>query len=457
MIRKIFLLLTLFTYLYGASALAASRAKLIEDSLAYQEEFQRQEYNQRHADIKNLTEAKTHLIDGNLLLAKHFLGYIHESNSLVGLVKKRYLALVHFIEGDYKKTLKLLENKVFLKKQAFRETCMMKMFSYLALGDTKNIITHRNRCQAVTEDFSRNNQMWLLNLIDLSTSKKFMMHPGAGISNTYLTQGTEVARIWLKMALYSNREQSIDFFIGSLPSDAYRSRRVREIIAYAYYRMNEYDKAMSFTEGLTTANSENIKGNIKLEKREYELAFGHFKLALTKKANSRNAIERAIPLAWKLGRFQDGKDLLIKHVDTDFFAKRALDIAFDIRLDDMELARKKVRLLNRNFLENRPYKLVLMNSYISTKLNEPKNKRYFSENACRKFDGLNCWLKFQHTMWPSISKTIKREGTIFTLKEFSVNNLRKKVVTKEMDETININQNDIEELDSAEVIVPLTE
>ncbi len=455
MMVKFILFLSLFSYLAGQSALASKRANFIEQQLASQEIFQKEEYNQRNTDVKNLIEAKTHMINGNLRLATHFLGRIHESDSKIGPVKKRYQALIYFIEGDFKKVISTLNDQDFFGNRTFREVCLMKMFAYLALGDNKNILAINNRCQAISSDFSRNGQIWLLNLIDLATKKEFKMNTRNGLTNPFLTQGTEVARIWLKMALYSNREQSIDYFIGSLPSDAYQSRRVREIIAYAYYRLGNHEKAMSFAEDITTANSENIKGNIKLENREYELAFGHFKLALTKKANSRNAIERAIPLAWKLGQFKDGKDLLIKHVNTEFFAKRALDIAFDIRLGDLELARKKILLLNRKFLENRPYKLVLMNSYISTQLDEPKNKQYFSEEACQKFDGLNCWLKFQHTMWPSISKTIKREGEVFNLKDFSVESLRNRVAVKEMDETINVNQNDIEELDSKEVKIPM--
>jgi hypothetical protein len=50
----------------------------------------------------------------------------------------------------------------------------------------------------------------------------------------------------------------------------------------------------------------NIKGiSIYLQEKE-ELAFAQFKLALSMKQNSLNAFERILPLAWRLGRWQEG-------------------------------------------------------------------------------------------------------------------------------------------------------
>ena len=59
----------------------------------------------------------------------------------------------------------------------------------------------------------------------------------------------------------------------------------------------------------------------------------HFKLALAKKEDSQNAIERALPLSWILGQWRDGLDLLqkVKSYAGNERNIDALKIAFLIR------------------------------------------------------------------------------------------------------------------------------
>jgi hypothetical protein len=55
------------------------------------------------------------------------------------------------------------------------------------------------------------------------------------------------------------------------------------VISFIYSRLHDNKKALSFIDDIDSPNAENIKGNIRLRNKEYELAFGHFKLALNKK------------------------------------------------------------------------------------------------------------------------------------------------------------------------------
>lgn len=449
-----FFYLLIFLFAIIPQANAKNAAQVIEAELAVQEKFLKDEYNLRSKDVEYIQAAKAHMINGDIASAYTALERIHESDSKIGPVKKRYLSLLHFIEGEYQKSIDQLSSGEFNTNSGFSEICLSKIFSHLALEQYKEAKLLNERCQAITNRYSRNNQIWLINIFDLALDKRFKLGNNNGASNGFLTDGNETARIWLKMALFSNREQFIDHYIGSLPSEAYNSKRIREIIAYAYYRLNDKDKALSFIEDIDSANAENLKGNMALEKKEYELAFGHFKLALKSKENSLSALERAIPLAWKLGLHKDGKELLIKHLDGDYYGKRALDIAFDIRLEQFELAKRKLLILNRKFIKTKPLKVNLMNSFLATYLDDKSNKDIYAEEACKRFDGVNCWLRLQHSLWPSFANVIKSEEPVIAEVKFSIDSLRVKQNIQELEEPINVNQNDIEELDGKSVQIP---
>lgn len=447
-------ILILFILILISFSTQAKYGKIIDNELSTQERFQLNEFNERKKDIENLQQAKLYLIDGNTKLSRHFLSKVHLGDSKVSAIKQRYQALIYFIENDTRNAEKLMGSKYFKSNSAYKEICILKSVIEIANNNIKKAQKTYDRCVPITYEYSSNQQMWYTNIFDLAVKNRFELTGNRDGSNSFLLSSPEIARVWLKMALFTAAPGMIDAYIGTIPKDLYRSKKVREIIAYEYYRLGDEKKALSFIEDITTANSENMKGNIKLANKEYELAFGYFKVALQKKSNSRNAIERALPLAWKLEQYVDGKELLIKDTNGDYFAKKALDIAFDLKLKKHHIAMNKLRYLNKSFIENKPLKLQLMNSFINTIVDEQYYKTYYSNEACKMYDGLNCWLSFAHTIWPSINETIKREGKIIEIAEFSVENLRKKSIVNDIDEPQIINQKDIEELDSKSVIMP---
>ena len=71
-------------------------------------------------------------------------------------------------------------------------------------------------------------------------------------------------------------------------------------------------KAFEYIEGLSSPNSENIRGNLFLAQKKYELAYAQFKLALKRKVNSQNSLERIIPISWMLKQWKDGLEYIDK-------------------------------------------------------------------------------------------------------------------------------------------------
>ena len=67
---------------------------------------------------------------------------------------------------------------------------------------------------------------------------------------------------------------------------------------------------MSFVDDLSTSNSENLKGLIRLDNNQLELALGHFQLALKKKRHNFTASASSLGLAWVLEQWDFGLDLI---------------------------------------------------------------------------------------------------------------------------------------------------
>ena len=76
-----------------------------------------------------------------------------------------------------------------------------------------------------------------------------------------------------------------------------------------------------------------------------------------------------------------------------------------------------------------------------------------SDRACKKFDGLNCWIQGQLLIWENISKTSLRDEFIKGDNKFFIDDLKIKVVTTQIKEEVLIDQYDIEELDSKMISV----
>jgi hypothetical protein len=431
------------------------------NAAAFEAELQNETF-ERGSDLDSLIRAKYRMIGGDLKLAKFYLNRIDDKKSRVYPIKKRYLAIISFIEGHFEQSLDHLKDKRFFDNTLYPQICLLKLINYMAVNDTESLKREKESCMYYSERTSKNDAYWLDTMIKLKLKDQ------QGVKRNLITDvdntlaDDEMSKLWLKTGLYLNKEKDLLNLLTILPESSYQSKRLREIIAFMYLRSNapgDIQKALSFVDDIDSANAENIKGNINLQNKEYELAFGHFRLALQKKQDSNNSLERAIPLAWILNQWKDGLSMLENNTNKglDTRNKRAVRVAFLIREKKFAEAERELTLLKIDFQNEPPFEVNIMDSYVSLIMGE-KDKTYdkrkveeTTEKACRSFDGISCWISLQYIQWENLGKTIKRDEEIFIDKEMTIDSLKEKKVVIQLKETITVDQRDIEELDGSSI------
>ena len=417
------------------------------------------------SDNEYLTRAKFKLISGDISMSEYYLNHIRDDqNSRLIPIKKRYQATIEFIKGHYKQSNTILnslkENDAREGGIFYKQTCILQILNSLALNDVENLQNLKKLCAANTATTSKNEQYWLDTIIKLKLHDieglKLNLFPD---SNRNISDD-EMTKLWFKTGLYLNREADFLKLLTLLDEESYQSKRLGEIIAFMYLRDKKFEKALSFVNNIDSANAENIKGNINLLKNEYELAYGHFKLALQKKQDSINALERSLPLSWLLNQFETGLSILenpyLKNIEVR--NKRALKISYLLKTKKFPEAEKELMILISEYNNIPPKEVFLMNSYLSIMLGATATRydrrlsEEISEKACRAFDGLNCWIAFKLTQWDNIGKTIQRTDEVFGDKSVTLDSLKSPVVITPIKEDAYVDQNNIEELDSKDIL-----
>lgn len=453
-------LIILISFLLLHSSLMA-REILFEDSEIFdnlvddqiEEVMQSLEGNIRQEDIRALKNAKLTLINGNVKEAKFHLNRINENRSQLGAIKKRYLALIAFIENDYAETARLLKSIRQLRGGDSKQLCLLSIIALMGKNDLYSLKAEESSCLLDQENFSPNELFWLNSMLNLFKKNKAALDTELKFNAERILTNDEIAKLWLKINLYLNREKDTLEVISKLPESAYASYKVRELIAFMYLREKNYERAMTFIEDVDSVNAENIKGNIRVIDKAYELAFGHFKLALQKKADSINALEKGIPLSWILGQWKDGIEML-KNVSatqlTDHRTKDALEAAFNIRLNNLKMARDQLTILRHQFQNQPPSEVLIMETFLALKETNKKEIENASEMACKSFDGMSCYLAAQTINWHNLGLVMKEETPILEFPHFEVDKMKTEMEKTKITEEVFIDQRDIEELDSAD-------
>jgi hypothetical protein len=431
--------------------------------MANEERAQRMESNDFKEDYEYLLKAKFKLISGDLKMAKFYLARLNDLTTKLLPVKKRYLGLISFIEGDFKHSLSYLNDTKKNDAKLFSQICLLRLVNLMALNQNDEIRNEANTCMSYTQKFSKNDQLWLDTMVALKTKNFDRVKKNLLTDVEYTLNDDEMSRVWLKTGLFVNKESELLKVLAAIPESSYQSKKIREIIALMYLRRGEKEKALMFVDDIDSANAENIKGNINLQNKEYELAFGHFKLALQKKNDSENSLERAIPLSWILNQFEDGASMLKKvsyRKNLDPRKVDAINIAFLIRLKKFEVAQKELLILKNKFQNVPPFEVNIMDNYVNLLLSDNTvNKVKFdkrkmedsTDEACKSFDGLSCWMGLSQLMWDNLGRTIKRDDEIYSDKNLTLETMKTKKEINPLKETITIDQKDIEELDSEAV------
>lgn len=407
------------------------------------------EYEDKSSDIFALQQAKRGIINGDLELARFFLSKISDRRTKLLKVKKRYLSIIKFIEADYQGSYDLIKGSEFNNVTNYREICLLRIINLVALEDLRTLNEEVGSCQNLTFQFSNNNQFWLTQMAKIKERDEELLKGNLIENFRNALTSTEFTEIWMKMALFLNKEKIVLKYIGQFPPSTFQSKAVRELIGFAYYRDGQPKKALDFIEDIESPNADNIRGNINLEEKKYELAFGHFKLALQKKENSQNALERGIPLSYILSQWDEGIKMLkrIVGINLNIRKKTTLETLFYIRKEDFKKARENLLYLEQKYNKNFPREVNLMDSYVALREGDNQKLELSAGKACQGYDGLNCWLTLQLLHWENIGQTIEREEETLSFKGWSIDSLKEKVEIKPLRESVSIDQRDIEELD----------
>ena len=403
-------------------------------------------------DYELLKEVKYLLLNGNKEIAETLLKRVTADEKGILLLKNKLLALVHFLNSDFEKSLEILNLEQFQNDFTYKNICLLKFINLILLDKSRNIYSEFSRCSNLTSKFAHNDHLWLEVLLSVRTEegvKKSIKYFTDSVYFKGLTSNLSKSILWLKMVIYLNREKDAYPLLNLFPSRYYKSARFKETLAFIYYRLGDFALAEKLITDLEGTNAENMRGNIRLKEEKYELAYGHFLLALKKKENSKNALERLLPLTWILGKWDDGIKFLnyFPNTKSNGRNKRLIEVVLLIRKRQFKKATKIINDIFPLEAVGQPLKVNQLISYLSLLSGDEQRATRASARACRQYDGLHCWILFQLQRYDLFSDVLKKDKKITEYFPLNFSDLKKEVKIESIKEPVYINQEDIEELD----------
>lgn len=434
---------------HGTSNLLGRRGELYTPEMNYDIE----ELNLiLFSDLKNqnndLKKVKFYLLNGEIRLARVFLEKLAYTQTKLRPIIFRYLAILSFVESDFEKTYEYLKLPELQRSQLFSKICVLKTLSEIVLSKMYELEDTWVRCKGANYlDARESNLVWLDTLVQLK------LNPRSGATSIPFRRIKFVAfeidelKTMMKLALYLNQEELLVEQIPEFGMDLLQDPEIREMAGQAFFRTGQLANAYRFIEDLKSPNSENIKGNLYVLRNKYELAYAQFKLALEQKQNSQNAMERLLPIAWLLGDWEGGAKYSNQIIADPKVQvnKLTLMAAFNMQKGDYKKATdilNKIGERSRRGTEVEVTQLAAFTALMQNKPNLAKKQAFLS---CEQYDVVNCWLLFQLGQWDSFPLTIRREEKISDKREWE--KLIKEDINDPIQETVFVNQIDVEEMD----------
>ena len=406
----------------------------------------------RHNNKVNqkLAQIKFYMINGNLEKAKLMLLQNETTDKYAKVVIFRYLAIINFIQGKYSKSLSYLNKKEMMNFSYSKNLCLMRSLNFLILDRIEESSREWSTCINSTLSLSPTDHTWMTSLINLKTNtgKESLVIPFKSV-NIENEQGNFL-KLFLKLSLYLGQEDKILSRLKFTNKEIYRDPEIRELIGILYYRRGDIVKAYNFIEDLQSPNSQNIKGNIFLSQKKYEPAYAQFKLALKRKVNSQNSLERVIPLAWTLSQWSDGLRFLqtLNTKTKDKYNKLLLASAFKTQQEDYKGALKDLNIILKYSNKSQSSEVNQLVAYNSLMQRNKRVVQQFGTKSCKDNDGVNCWMQFHLLLWDDFTQTIQRDEIVHAKEVDFVNRYTQSKKMKNFEEEKFIEQKDIEELDS---------
>lgn len=426
--------------------------------------MQLEEYNfykllQENKNIAlKLGAIKYEIINGNLEKAKIMLLQSKYSDDFSRLVQYRYLGIIHFIQGNFKTSQEYLTKDEMYNIATDKTICLMRSLNYIILDDVSRATIEWNMCVDRTINDSPTLHAWMNAMLKLKVQDEPNI-TSVPLKKVNIENETgNYLRLFLKMALYLNQQDKIFDRLSYLSVSAFEDTEIRELIGMLYYREGNLARAYEFIEDLESPNSENIKGNLYLAQKKYQMAYGQFKLALNKKIDSQNALERIIPVAWILNQWDDGIDYIDKlNVSKkELYSKLTVKAAFLTQAKKYKEAQKVLGQIVKKSNNAQTTEVNQLYSYNALMLQDKAKSVIYSDYSCKFQDGINCWLQYHLALWENLPATIQRSDKIYE----EITKLNKtytaSFVETPINEKVYINQKDIEEMDN-EIIQLLPE
>lgn len=412
------------------------------------EELNKELFSERKSQHKDLVKIKYHLLNGEISLAKFLLRKLTYTKTNLRPLVYRYLALISFVESDFLKTYEYLSVPELQDIPHFGKVCILRVLTEIVLEKKEQLEESWKDCQShnVT-NFRNKNLIWLDLLVELKTRPKVGITsiPFKGIK--LASYSAEEIKIILKLALYLNQEEMLAGQLTELTIDQLEDPEIREIIGQIFFRTGAFKKAYQFIEDLKSPNAENIKGNIYVLRKKYEIAYAQFKLALEQKSNSQNALERLLPLAWILGDWESGVQYSeqLNSQAKNYAHKLTLMAAFQMQKGEYNKAGQTLNTISYKTMRGTELSVTQLASFTSLMQNKAGEAQKNALLSCEQYDLINCWILFQLGQWEDFPLMLRREEEIPKKNDWE--KLTKSNLNEPLKEAVFVNQVDIEELD----------
>jgi hypothetical protein len=397
---------------------------------------------------QELKKVKYYLINGEARLATTYLKKLAYTQTKLRPIVYRYLAILSFIDGNFQKTDEYLQLPELRSSPHYGRICVLKVITDIVLNKKRQLEKDWARCKIDNlQNFKQINLIWLETLVELKLNPRpgITAIPFKSIRLSFLEN--EETKILLKLALFLNQEDLVKDDIWELQKEQLADPEIRELAGQILFRTGELAKSYRFIEDLRSPNAENIKGNLYLLRKKYEVAYAQFKLAIELKQNSQNAMERLLPLAWILGDWAGGASYAEQVVASPqtLINKMTLMAAFLMQKGDYARTESVLTSISHSSRRRSELEVAQIASFTALMLNKTDMTRKNAQLSCEQYDIINCWLLFQLTQWDNFSHVLRREDDLRDKREWE--KLTAQIQPVRIEENVFINQMDIEELD----------
>jgi hypothetical protein len=403
-----------------------------------------------NSEIQELQKVKYYILNGETRLARLYLEKMNYSQTKLRPVIYRYQGILSFLEGDFKKSFSYLSRPELQVSTFFPRICVLKVLDRIVLSKTHKLELEWERCKSENRrHLTETSLPWMDMLIELK------MRPVEGVTATPFKDlrlallTVPELKLFLKLALYLNQEKRVIPQFTTLEFEQIRDTEVRELMGHLYFRDGQLVNAYRLIDGISSPNTENIRGNLYLLRQKFELAYAQFKLALEMKQNSQNALERLLPLAWVMkdwGRGSEFAERVVASPQTQI-SKLTIIAAFHLQNERYDDAKKIMNVITERSRNGYHLDAAQIHTYVGLIQNSPDVVKKNARSSCDQFDLMYCWLSYQMNQWEAFPLTMKRKDVVMEKSEWE--KLTTEDINEPLKETVYIHQLDIEEMDNA--------